>query len=239
MTHSDEMRIDIVPNGPYMVRGSVPLLRVKIVVEDGDSVAFKETHRYPLQEQYALCRCGASKNKPYCDGMHEAIDFDGRRVAPYANYWSEAETYRGDDITLFDAPRFCIGARFCDRAGGVWNLTEDQDNKESEKLAIEEAQLCASGRLTMVNDRTKAAYEIDYEPSIAIIEDPYGGASSAVWVRGGIPVFDENGDQLELRNRVTLCRCGKSRDIPYCDGTHYQIRFDDGVLEDEDEMEVG
>lgn len=230
MALSEEMRIDIVPQGPYTVHGSVPLIRVKIVVENGESVAFKETYRYPLQESYALCRCGASRNKPFCDGSHEAIGFDGRRVAPRMNYFEEAEAYAGDDITLFDVPRLCIGARFCDRAGGVWNLTENSANPDARSIAIEEAELCPSGRLTMVENASKTAFEIEYEPSIALIEDPFGGASSAIWVRGGIPIYDEHGEALELRNRVALCRCGKSRDMPLCDGSHYQVGFDDGHL---------
>ena len=233
MALSDEMRIDVIPNGPYMVRGNVPLLRVKIVVENGDSVAFKETYRYPLQETYALCRCGESKNKPFCDGAHVAAGFEGKRLAPHSRYIDEAEDFQGDGITLLDAPRLCIGARFCDRAGGVWNLTEDSADPDARKIAISEAELCPSGRLTMVEDASHSAFEIEYEPSIALIEDPYGKASSAIWVRGGIPIFDEQGEQLDIRNRVTLCRCGKSRDIRFCDGTHYQVRFNDGHLHDD------
>lgn len=233
MALSNEMRIDVVPQGPYVVHGSVPLVRVKIVVENGESVSFKETYRYPLQDSYALCRCGASKNKPFCDGSHEAAGFQGRRRAPHTRYIDEAEEFNGDGMTLLDVPRLCIGARFCDRAGGVWNLTEDSVNPDARALAIDEAQLCPSGRLTMVDTASRDAFEIDYEPSIALIEDPFGKASSAIWVRGGIPVFDEHGEAFEIRNRITLCRCGKSRDIPFCDGTHYQIRFNDGHLHED------
>jgi CDGSH-type Zn-finger protein len=47
-------------------------------------------------------------------------------------------------------------------------------------------------------------------------------------VRGGIPVESEDGRPYEVRNRVTLCRCGHSRNKPFCDGTHDQIGFREG-----------
>jgi CDGSH-type Zn-finger protein len=51
-------------NGPYLVSGEV-----RLTDADGREV--------PHGEYMALCRCGHSKNKPFCDGMHVAICFDG------------------------------------------------------------------------------------------------------------------------------------------------------------------
>ena len=48
-------------------------------------------------------------------------------------------------------------------------------------------------------------------------------------VRGGIPITAADGFQYELRNRVALCRCGASQNKPFCDGTHAQIKFRDGL----------
>ena len=48
------------------------------------------------------------------------------------------------------------------------------------------------------------------EKSVGLIEDPELDSSGPIWVRGGIPIISEEGDQYEIRNRVTLCRCGKS-----------------------------
>jgi CDGSH-type Zn-finger protein len=50
------------PNGPLFVRG-----RVRIV--DGEGALIREDTRV------ALCRCGASENKPFCDGSHRRIGF--------------------------------------------------------------------------------------------------------------------------------------------------------------------
>jgi len=50
-----------------------------------------------------------------------------------------------------------------------------------------------------------------------------------LWVRGGIPVTSANGFHYEVRNRVTLCRCGTSKNKPFCDGSHAAIKFKDGL----------
>ncbi|HBS27490.1 MAG TPA: hypothetical protein DD827_10285 [Gammaproteobacteria bacterium] len=56
--------IFIAPDGPYVVSGCPDLLETKWAA--GAS-----------KQQYTLCRCGASKNKPYCDGSHWSIGFKG------------------------------------------------------------------------------------------------------------------------------------------------------------------
>ena len=46
------------------------------------------------------------------------------------------------------------------------------------------------------------------------------GVSGPLFVRGGIKVLDSRGEPYEIRNRVTLCRCGRSSNKPLCDGSH-------------------
>jgi CDGSH-type Zn-finger protein len=59
------------------------------------------------------------------------------------------------------------------------------------------------------------------------VEDPAEGVSGPLWLRGGIPVFAADGFAYEVRNRVTLCRCGASKNKPFCDGSHAAIKFTD------------
>ena len=40
-----------------------------------EGVVAKDGHRYEVRNRVTLCRCGASKNKPFCDGSHAAIEF--------------------------------------------------------------------------------------------------------------------------------------------------------------------
>jgi CDGSH-type Zn-finger protein len=55
-------------NGPYVVTGPVE-------VRDADGTA------YTVKETFALCRCGGSTTKPFCDGTHSKIGFQGAEKA--------------------------------------------------------------------------------------------------------------------------------------------------------------
>ena len=114
----------------------------------------------------------------------------------------------------------CVHARFCMRAGGIWNLVRQSDNKKARAIAIEEAANCPSGRLVVWDKKTGTAIEPALEPSIVVIEYPARDEHGPLWVRGGIPVESADGHAYEIRNRVTLCRCGKSGNKPFCDGSH-------------------
>ena len=48
-----------------------------------------------------------------------------------------------------------------------------------------------------------------------------------LWVTGGIAVEGADGETYEVRNRATLCRCGASKNKPFCDGEHTKIGFSD------------
>jgi hypothetical protein len=70
--------------------------------------------------------------------------------------------------------------------------------------------------------QTGKAIEPALEKSIVIIEYPAKGEHGPLWVRGGIPVVSAYGKPYTIRNRLTLCRCGKSGNKPFCDGSHIQ-----------------
>lgn len=97
-------------------------------------------------------------------------------------------------------------ARFCDAKGRVWNLAEEE-GQEAAELTIREANHCPAGRLSAWKD-DKAPVEPHFDPGLGLLEDPLLRISSALWVRGGIPVQRPDGFTYEIRNRVTLCRCG-------------------------------
>ena len=221
------MRITVSENGPYFVEGDVPLVRAEIVTnEQGESVAWRETEHIGAGESYALCRCGKSKSKPFCDFSHLEVGFDGTETAGHGSYAEMAFVISGPRLALHDARRLCAEARFCDRAGGLWHLVERCDDPDVRALAIEEAQLCPSGRYVAC-DETGQPLEPDLEPSIVLIEDPSLRVSGPLWVRGGVEVFDAEGEPYEVRNRVTLCRCGQSKNKPFCDGSHIAEKFRD------------
>jgi CDGSH-type Zn-finger protein len=81
----DKYSMKISKNGPYLVSGGIPLLE-KIIKYDSkwDTCEWQDGKTYPRQDQYALCRCGQSHNKPLCDGTHLKVKFDGIETASHA-----------------------------------------------------------------------------------------------------------------------------------------------------------
>jgi len=221
------MRITVTENGPYRVTGSVPLVPRTIITDDeGFSVEWGEAERYTTDATYELCRCGGSKTAPFCDGACED-GFDGTETARREPYLEQAEEQVGPNLILTDAEHLCSFARFCDPGGQIWNLVDESD-EGSTALAIREGKLCPSGRLVTWDRETKVPNEEDYEPSIGVVQDPSQGVSGPLAVRGGIQVMAADGFAYERRNRQTLCRCGRSSNMPFCDGTHAAVGFDDG-----------
>jgi CDGSH-type Zn-finger protein len=207
-------------NGPYLVSGGVPLSEQLICVDsDGQCHGWKEGQQYPVQENYALCRCGYTKNPPFCDGNHVKVKFDGTEQATRMSYLEQAGKMDGPGLILTDAENFCSVARFCERAGGIWRLTEESADPDARQKAIEEAGDCPSGRLVAWEKNGKVIEPV-LKPSIGLVEDTPAGKTGPLWVRGGIPIESADGTLYEVRNRVTLCRCGKSSNKPFCDGSH-------------------
>lgn len=221
-------RVQIMKNGPYMVSGGLPLQRQTIGANSaGESVKWIPGSTYAGQPQYALCRCGKSASKPYCDGSHTKVGFDGAETASRNSYEAQAKTTNGPTMSLTDAESLCAFARFCDPHGQVWNLVTEADKPAARKLFVQEAGDCPAGRLVARNNATGQAIEPKFEPSIGLIEDPVNACSGPIWLRGAIPVVGSDGFEYEVRNRMTLCRCGASKNKPFCDGTHAAIRFRD------------
>ncbi len=230
-TENGAPRITIIEGGPYRVQGHVPLSQDAIVPnENGDHMEYRHVCDYAVEDKngYLLCRCGHSKSMPFCDGTHVKIGFRGHEVASRAPYMDRAEAWEGPELILLDDNR-CAYARFCHRAGSeVWTLTEESYNEQIKEQAVAAAWECPTGRLTSYDRETREPYEQDFEPSIVILEDVEERASGPLFVRGGIPLIGAGGHEYEVRNRYALCRCGYSRDLPFCDASHVSYRFYDG-----------
>lgn len=219
----DRMKITITRNGPYIVTGSIPLSVMEISCDNkGYGQSWRTVKEFPVQEQYALCRCGRTGNKPFCDGTHAKIGFDGTETAGNEPFLRDPEITRGPDLELVDYHGICAHARFCMRAGTIWELTERSDDRQAKETAIKEAGNCPSGRLVLRDRKTGTPIEPELEKSVVVIENPSRGEHGPLWVRGGILVVSADGKPYTVRNRLTLCRCGKSCNKPFCDGSHVQ-----------------
>jgi CDGSH-type Zn-finger protein len=147
------MKVVVTKDGPYVVSGGVPLsLQVMRPNAEGLSWDWKESRTFKAGAEYSLCRCGHSKNKPFCDGSHARVHFDGAETATRQPFSRQAEAIDGPTLAMEDAEVLCAFARFCDPGGKIWNLIGKSDDPAARKLAIREGMSCPSGRL-VVHDK--------------------------------------------------------------------------------------
>jgi CDGSH-type Zn-finger protein len=221
-----EQRVIVSRNGPYLVYGGIPLGEDRITVDtEGVPTGWRTVKQYPSKERYALYRCGQSGHKPQCDGTHVRMRIDGTVTASREPYLEQTQEINGPNLILTDAQGLCSVARFCHRAGGIWNLTLLSYDPVARQVAIEIAANCPSGRLVVWDRETLDPIEPMFEKAIGVTEGPGRGMLGPLWLRGGITLESADGTPYEVRNRVTVCRCGGSENKPLCDGTHVSVRF--------------
>ncbi len=212
--------ITVAPNGPYLVGGEVPLYRRRSVQsEHGEPLAWETTERVETRDRYALCRCGQSDRKPFCDGAHARAGFVADDTAS-GTYDDRSNVLGGTGITVRDDRSICVHAGFCGtRVANVWGQVPETGESTVRAQVISMIEKCPSGALTFRFEGDDV--EPLYAPAIAVTDD------GPLWVTGGIPVSGAEDSALETRNRVTLCRCGASANKPLCDGSHKSVGFHD------------
>ncbi|MCI4350432.1 MAG: CDGSH iron-sulfur domain-containing protein [Thermoplasmata archaeon] len=231
MNEADAMKIVVMQRGPYRVVGKVPLGVQVITPNDrGESWDWTPGRSFKAAEEYFLCRCGQSKNKPHCDNTHLSVGFEGEETASRRPLERQSEHFDGPAILLSDAEKYGAFARFCDPGGKIWALIERTDDSKVRELVTREANHCPAGRLVVRDKATGKTIEHPLPPSLGLVEDPALQCSGPLWVRGGVRVDSQDGKAYEQRNRMTLCRCGASDNMPFCNGSHASIRFQDGLV---------
>ncbi|HTB81451.1 MAG TPA: CDGSH iron-sulfur domain-containing protein [Opitutaceae bacterium] len=198
------------PNGPLQAE------RIKALKNDrGETI--------DTAESIFLCRCGQSKNKPYCDGSHAPAGFsDQRQLAEQ----SGAAEFAGREITVVDDFSLCAHAGECVDGAPETFFTKGPDGRVSHPDASSAEQLiatikrCPSGAL-LYKLRGKLAHDYFTETDVRVEKD------------GPLHVHRAklNGEaRPATEDHYTLCRCGASKNKPFCDGMHAQIKFRDGPV---------
>ncbi|MBM3357454.1 MAG: hypothetical protein FJY54_06975 [Betaproteobacteria bacterium] len=199
--------IEVRKNGPYLVRGPCRLR---------DALG----NDLPTGGSYALCRCGNSSKKPFCDGTHKKTGFDGARLAVGSGV---VDAFRGRRITIHDNRAVCSHSGVCtDNLSAVFRLGKepwiDPDAADAEAVAAL-VRRCPSGALRYSIEK-QSPPEASGDPSITVSKNgPY-------YVTGHVGVTN-TGEQPPVAGRYALCRCGASKNKPYCDGTHWAVGFDE------------
>lgn len=225
----DSIYIEVTKGGPYMVYGQPKLQQVNIEQnETGHSGAYVIQKSFETQETMALCRCGHSKNAPFCDSSHLTADVDLDEVASFEPLLKGSMEIDGPKQILTDNEHYCAYSRFCDNGNRVWNEVQMAGQKH-EDLTKFMVHNCVAGRLLVWDKQTMQPIEDQEQASVNAIEDVALGCSGPLMVRGGIRVESANGESYEIRNRQALCRCGSSSNKPFCDGSHVSVKYQDGI----------
>ena len=216
-----KVRIHATYNGPYLVEGKVSIQEQAIKKDElTQSWTYKKGKRLKTSEEpIKLCRCGHSSNMPFCDASHTCEHFDGACTAPHKPFAQDAQAVEGPNFTLLDNEMYCAFGRFCDAFGKVWNLVR-QGKNETDQLAIKETLACPGGRLMIIDNQTGEIIEEPAQPEINILTDAALNCMGPIYAKGGIEVVDDHEKPYETRARQALCRCGRSHNKPFCDGSH-------------------
>ncbi|MDW3654395.1 MAG: CDGSH iron-sulfur domain-containing protein, partial [Nitrososphaeraceae archaeon] len=184
----------------------------------------------------ALCRCGASKNKPFCDGTHNVIGFSSANRTLDENddtkktaIKDKRRDYPGKEITVHDNRKICSHAAECvNNLSSVFKLgSRPWINPDGSKMndIVDVVRRCPSGALSYSIDGVEYRDpEEQRNPIVTVLKNgPYH-------ITGGIELIGENIQFGEgaSKEHYTLCRCGASENKPFCDGAHKSSKFNDG-----------
>jgi len=208
-TKDDKPTIELEKDGPLKVTGLETFLNSR-----GEAIA--------TMKVVALCRCGASKNKPFCDGTHSRIGFTDEKADDCVA--DQLDTYEGSEITILDNRGVCSHAGYCTSGlPAVWRSAIEpwvvSDGADKETI-VETIRKCPSGALSYLEE---GQLRTDFHDSAQIQvsrDGPY-------YVRGGVELKDCDFGAGASREHYVLCRCGASRNKPFCDGNHWYAGFHD------------
>ncbi|MBU2608359.1 MAG: CDGSH iron-sulfur domain-containing protein [Chloroflexi bacterium] len=205
----DKPTIEPTVNGPYRVTNLTDFKNSR-----GETI--------PTEPEMYLCRCGGSSHKPFCDGTHLKNDFNGDKSP--GRVPDKMDDYVGQEITIHDNRGVCAHSGFCtDNSPTVFNMGHepwiDPDGADTEETA-QTIRLCPSGALSYTKDGV-LYQDQNRSPAVTIAKDgPHR-------VDGGIELQDPTGSKPESKEHYSLCRCGGSKNKPFCDGAHWHIGFKD------------
>jgi CDGSH-type Zn-finger protein/uncharacterized Fe-S cluster protein YjdI len=221
--------IKALPNGPYyLINDLQPKIVNNLLNSKGEPLG--------TITGVALCRCGQSKNRPFCDGTHSTIGFSSKNETADKNDNSNIiiikdirRDYTGKDITIHDNRRICSHAAECvNNLSSVFKFGSrpwiDPDGAKFDDI-INTVRKCPSGALSYSIDGVEFRDPKEQGiPTVTVLKNgPYH-------ITGGVELI---GDDIQFgqgasKEHYTLCRCGASENKPFCDGAHRKINFEDG-----------
>lgn len=180
--------------------------------------------KLPTSPEMALCRCGKSGSKPFCDGTHARIGFNSQRDPAHTP--DGVADYAGAHIVVHFNRLQCSAAEECARGlPEVFRHGEkpwiQPDRADPEKL-VEVIRRCPSGAL-------RYTYKGEIGPAHTEAASIRIRKNGPYEVSGAVPLRTSAWSVGATREVYALCRCGASKNKPFCDGSHWPAKFVDEV----------
>ena len=215
--------ITVLENGPYVVVGGVPINRKSMVLSElhepltwrKDATIESDGHLSSLSLRPVGAQAVLRQHATRASDSWEPKRLRPRRVR------HAARRFVGTGITMTDDSILCMHGGFCgNHAEKVWQMMDRTDDTRVRFTVMQMVERCPSGQAGVRGgrraDRTGSA------------RGDFGDERRSVLGDRRNPGHDVERAELEVRNRVTLCRCGQSKNKPLCDGTHAEIKFKEG-----------
>ena len=205
----EKLEITCNENGPYIIKNVSEMISTK-----GKPMATKDT--------MALCRCGQSSLKPFCDGTHSQVGFSGEINSNRSK--DRKDSYAGERITIHDNRGLCAHAGVCTKnLSSVFRMKQspwidaDQAPVDEVKTVIDQ---CPSGALSYSVEGEEPVAASSQTIITVIPNGPYK-------IVGNVEIHSVDAFDGASNNTRTLCRCGHSKNKPFCDGSHWDAGFED------------
>ena len=226
----EKPKIVPLPNGPYyFINEMEPKVVENLQNSKGEALS--------VTRGVSLCRCGASNNKPFCDGTHSKIGFSSENkeeemiqtiIVIHQIIKDKRKNYVGKGITIHDNRKICSHAAECvNNLPSVFKLNArpwiNPDAAETKEEIVNTIKKCPSGALSYSIDGIEYRDHNETKPIITVSKGgPYH-------ITGGIDLIGEDIKWAEgaSKEHYVLCRCGASNNKPFCDGMHRLINFND------------
>ena len=220
MSKYDDEVIEIIKDGPYIA------YNVKLMLNS-------KGEEMESSSRMSLCRCGHSEDQPFCDGSHMDVDFDDEKKEDRVS--DKVIKYEGKNITIYDNRGICSHIGYCtnllpkvfDKTRFKWIDPDAADAKDIIRIC----ELCPSGALSYSLPGGERVKKVGSQrKKIRISPGPYG-ENGPFDIEGGIKLKSDRDHAPECEEHYSLCRCGASKNKPFCDGSH---RFYENYKESEE-----
>lgn len=197
-----------------------------LIVENPPNLKVMRADDIETQAKAALCRCGQSANKPFCDGAHGRVGFES---APDLSHIRNTPIdYSGDvegvPVTVHYTPVLCTHAAQCQiKAKSVFNpkkapWIQPENGNLVDILSVIAA--CPSGALRVSVGAVPGQHMTTGDVEIKV-------AKNGPYYVNNITLDAEFNGADASKTKYALCRCGLSKNKPFCDGTHFEEKWSD------------